>query len=234
MGNLGFNRETFSAIFGGIIPAIAWLIFWVNAEERGDREPWGLVLIVFLVGMLSLLIAVPLEHAIKPYIQDQKSLTIAWAAIEEFVKFFVVFIIIKKNTYVNDPIDFPMYLIAGALGFAGLENILFLMNPEIISDISTRALTGNLRFLGSTLLHAVTTGMVGIGLGLSYFQKWKNMYLYLFGGLVAAITLHSVFNLFIMNASNQQFFRIFGLLWVVTIISILLFEKLRRLKGQTN
>lgn len=234
MGNFGLNKETFHAIVGGLIPAVAWLFFWINSEEKGDREPWALVLIVFIIGMLSVLIAVPLEHAIQPYIQNDRLLTIAWATIEEIVKLVIVILIIRKNKYVNDPIDFPMYLIAGALGFAAFENILFLMNPDLVSNISARWLTGNLRFLGSTLLHAVTTGFIGIGIGLSYFQKWKNLFIYLLGGLIGAVTLHSIFNLFIMNASNQDFFRVFGLLWVVTIISILLFEKLRRLKGQTN
>ncbi len=234
MGNFGLNKETFNAIVGGLIPALAWLFFWINSEKRGDREPIKLVLIVFVVGMLSVFIAIPLEHAIEPYIKNTTALMISWASIEELIKYIAVAIIIRSNIYVNDPIDFPMYLIAGALGFAGLENILFLMNSEIVNNIGSQFLTGNLRYLGSTLLHAVSTAFVGIGIGLSYSQNWKNLFIYLLGGLLAAVALHSVFNLFIMKASDQDFFRIFGLLWVVTIISILLLEKLRRLKGAIN
>lgn len=234
MGNFGLNKETFGAIFGGLLPAVAWLIFWTRSEEKRDREPWGLVLMVFIIGMLAVLVAIPLQHAIAPYLPDQRSTMIVWAGIEELVKYFIVILIISNNVHVEDPMDFPMYLIAGALGFAGLENILFLMNPDIVSDTSMRWLTGNLRFLGSTLLHAVATGIVGIGVGLSYYQNWRNRFIYIFGGLILATVLHSTFNLFIMNASDQGFFRIFGFLWVITIISILLLEKLRRLKGQST
>jgi RsiW-degrading membrane proteinase PrsW (M82 family) len=235
MGGFGLNKETLNAIVGGLIPALAWLFFWMHSEEKGDREPVRLVLVVFIVGMLSVFIAIPLEHLVQPYLADNtRALMISWASIEEVVKYVAVAIIIKNNFYVNDPIDFPMYLIAGALGFAGLENILFLMNPDIVNNVGSQFLTGNLRYLGSTLLHAVSTAFVGIGIGLSFFQGWKNLFIYLLGGLFAAVTLHSMFNLFIMNATNQQFFKIFGLLWVVTIISILLLEKLRRLKGQNN
>lgn len=234
MGNFGLNKETFNAIVGGLIPALAWLFFWVNSEKRNDREPIKLVLIVFIVGMLSVFVVIPLEHAIEPFLKNQTALMISWASIEEIVKYIAVAVIIKSNIYVNDPVDFPMYLIAGALGFAGLENILFLMNSQVVNDIGSQFLTGNLRYLGSTLLHAVSTAFVGIGIGLSYSQNWRNLFIYLLGGLLAAIALHSVFNLFIMNASNQNFFKIFGLLWVVTIISILLLEKLRRLKGVSN
>ena len=234
MGKFGLNKETISAIVGGLLPAVAWLVFWTRSEERDRKPPIGLIMVVFIIGMLSVMIAIPLEHMVEPYIKDQRLLTIAWAAIEELVKYFAVIIIIRNNNYVNDPIDYAMYFIICALGFAGLENILFLMNPDIVSDTTARWLTGNLRFLGSTLLHAVTTGIIGIGIGLSYYLHWKNIYSYLLGGFAAAIALHSIFNLFIMNAQDNEFFRIFGILWVITIISILLLEKLRRLKGQMN
>lgn len=231
MGNFGLNKETLSAIFWGILPAIAWLIFWIRSEEKKDREPWGLVIMIFIIGMLSVLVAIPIEHAVVPYISDERTLIIVWAAIEEFVKYALIFVVIKNSYYLDDPIDWPMYFIAGALGFAGLENILFLMNPDLISDTGLKLITGNLRYLGSTLLHAVSTGIIGIGIGLSYYQNWKNYSQYLIGGLIASITLHAMFNLFIINASDREFFRIFGILWVVSIISILLLEKLRRLKG---
>ncbi len=234
MGNFGLNKETFSAILGGLLPALAWLFFWMRSEEKNDREPISLVLLVFIIGMLTVLVAVPLQHLVVPYLPNEGSTIFVWAGIEELVKFLAVMLIIRSNYYVEDPMDFPMYLIAGALGFAALENILFLMNPSIVADPTTRALTGNLRFLGSTLLHAVSTGIVGIGVGLSYYQNWKNYLSYVIGGLALATTLHAAFNLFIMNARDQEFFRVFGFLWVITIISILLLEKLRRLKGQTT
>ncbi len=176
MGNFGLNKETAGAIFWGILPALAWLFFWIRSEERKDREPWALILMVFLIGMLSVALAVPLEHAVVPYIKDPTTMTIAWAAIEELVKYTAIIIMIKGISHVDDPIDYAMYFIAGALGFAGLENIMFLMNPDVIANTSLKLMTGNLRYLGSTLLHAVSTGIIGIALGLSYYQHWKNKY----------------------------------------------------------
>ena len=230
MGNVGLNKETLSAIVGGLMPAIAWLIFWVKSETiNSKRESYGLILVTFIVGMMSVLFAIPIERLIEMFISNPDMLTLVWAFTEEVLKFLAVMLVVGKSSFLNEPIDFAMYLIAGALGFAGLENVLFLMNPEIISNSHVSLLTGNLRFLGSTLLHAVSTGLIGIGMGLSFYQGWKNRWLYILGGIMAATALHSIFNLFIINLENQQFFRVFGFLWVVTIISILLFEKLRRL-----
>jgi len=232
MGNFGLNKETLNAFVGGLIPALLWLFFWMRSEERKDREPIGLIALVFIIGMFSVFVAVALEHIIEPYFSDPRLLIFGWAAIEEFVKYGAIMLIIKNNKHVNDPMDFAIYFIAGALGFAGLENILFLMNPGIVSDANAWMLTGNLRFLGSTLLHAICSCIIGIGVGLSYYQNWRNKFSYIWGGFAAAILLHSLFNLFIINTGEGDFFKIFGFLWVISIISILLLEKLRRLKGQ--
>ena len=56
--------------------------------------------------------------------------------------------------------------------------------------------------------------------------------LYLFLGIILAITLHSTFNFFIIENSGNDFLKVFAFLWVVTIIIMLLFEKLRRMSGE--
>jgi RsiW-degrading membrane proteinase PrsW (M82 family) len=106
---------------------------------------------------------------------------------------------------VDEPIDYPMYFIAAALGFAALENVLFLIQPLSNSGMVVGALTGNLRFLGSTLLHAIASGMIGSALGLSYYRGWFANKIYLLIGIASAITLHSLFNFFIMKGSGENF-----------------------------
>jgi len=55
--------------------------------------------------------------------------------------------------------------------------------------------------------------------------------IYLSIGIILAITLHSSFNFFIMDSSGSNSFKVLGFLWVVTIIIMLLFEKLRRMSA---
>jgi RsiW-degrading membrane proteinase PrsW (M82 family) len=95
-------------------------------------------------------------------------------------------------------------------------------------------LTGQLRFLGSTLLHAVSSGIIGIALGLSFHMEWYRKKWYLLAGLILAIALHSAFNFFIMENSGSDFLKVFAFLWVVTIIIMLLFEKLRRMSRKVD
>ena len=137
-------------------------------------------------------------------------------------------IIILGSNIVDRPIDYPMYFIAVALGFAALENVLYLLHPIAVDGTIVGLLTGNLRFLGSTLLHLIASGMIGSALGLSFYTRQYRA-IYLLCGLACAIVLHSTFNFFIMKGSGENFLSVFGLLWVVAIISILIFEKLKRM-----
>ncbi len=221
-------KTSLLAIASGLIPAIFWLWFWLKQEDSDEREPTGLIIISFIIGGLLVFMAIWLEKYSMSFINDKTAQTIIWAAIEELLKFLGVIIIIWGNKNVDKPIDYPMYFIATALGFAALENILYLLNPFSVSGAIVGMLTGNLRFLGSTLLHAISSAMIGSALGLSFYLKQYRV-IYLFIGIICAILLHSIFNFFIMKGSGENFLSVFGFLWVVTIINILIFEKLKRM-----
>jgi RsiW-degrading membrane proteinase PrsW (M82 family) len=216
------------AIFSGVVPAIFWLWFWLYNEDSENPEPKGLIAISFILGALIVFIAIWLEKYSLNFIKDNTFQIVAWAVIEEVLKLVGIMIIIFGNSNVDEPIDYPMYFIATALGFAAMENVLYLLNPFSVNGTVVGMLTGDLRFLGSTLLHAISSAMIGSALGLSFFLKQYQM-IYLFAGLICAIILHSVFNFFIMKGSGENFLSVFGFLWVVTIINMLIFEKLKRM-----
>ena len=217
------------AVASGLIPALLWLWFWIKQEDRENPEPIGLIILSFILGALIVFLAIWLEKYSLNFVDRGSDIQIIlWAAIEEILKFIGVFIIIFRNSNVDEPIDYPIYFIATALGFAALENILYLISPFDVSGAVVGMLTGNLRFLGSTLLHAIASAMIGSALGLSFYLKQFRK-TYLLGGIVCAIVLHSVFNFFIMKGSGENFLSVFGFLWVVTIINILIFEKLKRM-----
>jgi RsiW-degrading membrane proteinase PrsW (M82 family) len=138
-------------------------------------------------------------------------------------------IVLYRTKYIDEPIDWPIYLITAALGFAALENGLFLLRPLSLGQNTVGLLTGELRFLGSTLLHTISSGTLGIALGISMHMQGFKRKLYVIFGLIVAITLHSVFNFFIIRNSGNDYLKVFGFLWVVTIIVMLLFEKIRRM-----
>ena len=216
------------ALIGGTVPALFWLWFWLE-ENKEKPEPKGLLTICFLLGMLSVIFVLPIQKFIQSNIDSHQLQIISWASAEEIIKYLAVMLVVYKTNYVDEPIDWPIYLITVALGFAALENTLFLIKPLALNQATVGLLTGQLRFLGSTLLHAVSSGIVGITLGLSFNMSRLIRGWYLFIGLILAISLHSAFNFFIMDNNGSNFLRVFAFLWVVTIIIMLLFEKIRRI-----
>lgn len=226
-----FHPETIGlALLGGIIPALIWLWFWLK-EDSTNPEPKGLLLLTFLGGTLSVFAVLPLQKITEGFFPNENMLLIVWAALEEVVKFIFVAMIALRTRHCDEPIDFAIYMITGALGFAALENALFLLDPIHLQDSVVSLLTGNLRFIGSMLLHAVASGIIGMAIGFAYYKNSKRRDFALFTGIILSIALHSIFNYFIIN-NSQNVFSVFTLLWIVTILFILLFESLRRLSGR--
>lgn len=216
------------ALLGGIAPALFWLWFWLR-EDNQKPEPKGLIAILFIIGMISVAFVIPIQKFIQKSVTSPEWQTIGWASVEELIKYLGVVILLYKTNRIDEPIDWPIFLITVALGFAALENTMFLLKPLSLDQATVGLLTGQLRFLGSTLLHAVSSGIIGVALGLSFNMKKFARRIYLFAGILLAIALHSAFNFFIMKDSGNNSLSVLGFLWVVTIIIMLLFEKLRRM-----
>lgn len=216
------------SILFGVTPALVWLWFWFK-EDNITSKSKGLVLFTFILGAIGVVVVLPLEKFAKSIISDKNQLTVVWAALEEIVKYLAVAAVALKSRFIEEPIDYVMYFITAALGFAALENVLFLNQPGNLDQAMVNLLTGNLRFLGATLLHTVSSGIVGVLMALNSNKNAFFNKIYLLIGLAGAVTLHSIFNFFIIKDGGQDFLRIFGFLWVVTIIFILILEKIRRI-----
>lgn len=226
------NPEIFILAFlFGIIPSLLWLWFWL--KEADEPEPRWLLTVIFIMGMIAVFFVLPIQKFIQNLANSHELEIILWASVEEIFKYLAVLIIVCRINNVRKPVDWPIYLITAALGFATLENALFLIKPFSSVNETTSLLTvaslGQLRFLGSTLLHTISSGTIGIIIGISFYvEEWKKNW-YLLIGFLVAITLHSAFNFFIIRNDGNDFLKVFAFLWVVTIIIMLLFEKVRRI-----
>jgi protease PrsW len=216
------------ALIEGILPSIFWLWFWLK-EDNKRQEPRGILIIVFIMGMLSTICVLPIQKFIQTHVTLSELQIILFASAEEIIKYLAVLIILYRTKYTDEPIEWPIYLITVGLGFAAFENFLFLLKPLSMGQDTVGLLTGQLRFLGSTLLHAITSGIIGIALGISIYMGSFKRKIYLLIGIIFAITLHSLFNFFIIRNGGTDFLKVFGFLWVTTIVVMLLFEKVRRL-----
>ena len=220
------------AFVAGLIPAIFWVWFWLR-EDSLKPEPYFLIAISFIAGMAVVPMALPLQRfAIELY--PDTNVMIIWVIIEELLKYAVALAVIFWNRDVDEPIDMVIYLIVIALGFAALENALFLFNPLTMGDYLNSALTGGFRFLGATLLHVLASGTIGMFLAFTYYRSRSVQLVAGTIGLFIAIVLHALFNFFIMGASGTTILGVFLFVWVGIIILFLLFERVKMLERNHN
>ena len=188
-----------------------------------------MILISFVAGMAVVPLVLPLQKLALEIYSDV-SLIFAWVTIEESLKYAAALSLVFWHKIVDEPIDYIIYMITIALGFAALENALFMFSPLVAGDLINSILTGNFRFLGSTLLHVLASGTVGVFLAFAYY---KNNWVKLIAGttgLFIAILLHALFNFFIMDASGKTILGVFSVVWIGVIILFLIFEKVKILE----
>jgi RsiW-degrading membrane proteinase PrsW (M82 family) len=244
------------ALIGGIIPALIWLYFW-NREVKNDPEPRTMILLAFLAGVIAVFISLYFERiayvngksflasfgflnpllvwlqstaAKSGVVLDRLILVAIFAPfIEELSKFFMAFLFALRSKKDRRPIDPIIYMITTALGFAAVENALFLIEPLSKSDFIYTLITQNMRFIGATLLHTVSSATVGFFIGFNFFDRklaeigWTSV------GLLCAIIMHAIFN-YLMLGSNQSSFIALEIIWFAVIVILLAFERIKRIR----
>lgn len=207
----------------GLLPGFAWLIFYL--EEDPHPEPKKLIFETFLAGAISTFIVLGAQT----FFNDWASLRgiaqygllsfIGLSAIEEFFKFGAAWIVIGKNSEdFDEPVDAMIYLIVAALGFATVENIAAASNAQGLALETT-----TLRFIGATLLHTISSGLLGYYWAQSIIKRDKGV---LFTGFVLATILHAVFNYLIIRFEPEVVPTVFVI--VAALFILYDFEKLKR------
>lgn len=214
------------AFLGGLLPVLVWLYFLLKEDSRCP-EPKPLILLAFLTGMLSVVIVLPLETIALSIFGGGTPLILAWATLEETIKYALAAVLILWRRAVNESLDLVVYMLTVALGFAALENALFLLAPFAQGLFLEGIVTNNLRFIGSTLLHVVASSAIGFALAFSFRAPKIIRTLAATVGLILAIGLHALFNFFIIEQEGAQTIYAFFIVWIGVVVFFALFELLR-------
>jgi RsiW-degrading membrane proteinase PrsW (M82 family) len=216
------------ALTAGLLPGFAWLVFYLSEDPH--PEPKRLIAFTFLVGIAFGFFTIAIEEAFNIGaghigISDFSILSLlGLAAIEEIMKFTAAHFAVSKSTEFDDPIRVMIYMIVAALGFATLENIGAVANianqanyfPLIMETIS-------LRFIGATLLHTLTSGIIGYYWALG-IRRGKIAH-YLLPAIVAATFVHAFFNYLVLTYGSTAYSVLFLVLVGFFVLND--FEKLK-------
>ena len=231
MLNLIQQYPFFLAFILGLIPALIWLWFWL--KEDIHPEPAKMITLSFIGGMVAVILVLPLQQLIYDYVKtDEYTPFLLWATLEELFKFLMVYFIALSRRVTDEPVDTIIYMIVSALGFVALENTFFLIDQIHAGDLFGIIVTGNMRFIGASLLHIISSGTIGIFMAISFYKNQIQKNIYLVFGIVLAIALHTSFNISIMKISENNIFLTFGFVWIGIIALLIIFEKIKHLKAR--
>ena len=207
-----------------LAPGLFWLWFFVRGRAYRPK-PRALLVIAFLSGMLATVPAGILEFVLLdlPGIDVEGSLAAGVAAmlfvvgpVEELSKFAAVRLGPYRSLYFDEPRDGLVYAVAASLGFASLENLVYILSfgPEVMV----------LRAPVSTLAHVIFGSFWGIGLGIQVQKYTRGRSFLLVGGLAVAAVVHGIFNILLLTLPT------WGLLLILLMTALGLWWTLSRFR----
>jgi len=218
----------------GLLPPVIWLFYYLKKDVNPESKIN--ILKAFIAGGLITIPVYFIETfflganiSLSPFVAFLATNFIFVALLEEISKFFVFKVGFANKPFLDEPVDFLIYMITIALGFATFENIFIFYQFNFADSIQVSLIVGIIRFLGPNLLHTLSSGLLGIFI---YFAKAKKNILFIIFGIIIATALHGTFNLLIINTSN--IFNIFLLIFILLFSFFVLLKGFKILKVAKN
>ena len=176
-------------------PGIAIMVY-IYLQDIHEPEPIGQLAISFLYGVLSILLATGITYLIYKNIHfDQKSFTdmafkafLVVAVVEESTKFLFIRGLLYPNTNFNEPFDGIVYSVMVGMGFALMENIIYVFNGD--------GGTAIVRMFTAVPAHALFAVLMGYFLGLAKLKD-RHTGLYSLLALLLATIAHGIYDYFL-------------------------------------
>ena len=209
-----------------IAPAVfLFYFFWIR--DRWEKEPWTVLWFLFLLGCGSVIPAAIIELGILGLEWEIETIGQAFivafipvALVEEVVKLVTVYVWTFKSRHFTEEYDGIIYAVSVGLGFAFLENCLFVFmalmeGPDALATAVLRAFT-------AVPAHVLDGVIVGYFLGRSRFHDSPSSRAGLIAfGLIIAVAFHGLYDSFaflmLVVPDTLQVWCIIGLVWTLVV-----------------
>ena len=163
------------------------IILYIYLKDKHEKEPLSLLLTSFFYGCISTVVTLSISYPVNLLILTKEDDVIQQffnaffkvALIEEFSKFIFVRFILFNNKNFNEPFDGIVYAVIVSMGFATVENILYVFQFGFA--------TGIMRLFTAVPAHAAFGILMGYFLGKAKFTHRKNLYLSLIALLIPTL-----------------------------------------------
>jgi RsiW-degrading membrane proteinase PrsW (M82 family) len=226
---MDFFRLILYIIFG-ILPSLAWLFYYLQKDLH--PEPKRMIVKIFLWGSFITVPVFLLQVALITLSNQLHYISffnnypgaieiIKWFFIIAFIEETFKYIVVKMNVLgsyaLDEPLDIMLYMVVAALGFAAVENILYLFSPagnlSFASIIEAAMAVSLIRFIGATFLHTLCSGLVGYFMAKSSLRAKKRFRMTILG-IILATLLHGLYDFSIITLQSP-------LVWIVPAMIII-------------
>lgn len=121
----------------GLAPSII-VLFYIFIRDKYEKEPIKLLFTGVIFGIIITAPIVFTENIIMKYMPSGGKYVYAFytsfivaSAVEELFKYIILYFLTWRNKNLNERFDGIVYSVFISLGFAGLENLLYVLNPNL-------------------------------------------------------------------------------------------------------
>lgn len=179
------------------------LCFFIYKKDRYSKEPFSMLLKALFVGALSVLPTVFVENYLSGYNHYEGATSALFNAFvvagctEEFFKLFFLFWLVWRSRYFDEYFDGIVYAVFVSLGFALVENILYVFSAGFYTGVG--------RAIFSVPGHFLFAIVMGYFFAIARFsrkkfKKIRNLIL----AFVAPVLLHGTFDGILMISDVSE------------------------------
>ena len=203
-------------LFSGAI-SFLWIVY-LRKLDIYEPEKWRYIIIVFIVSCITIWAVFPISSFINSLgfvlngepVNDFLYCVFSIGMVEELVKLVPVLIFISNKKMFNESYDYLFYASVSALGFAFIENILYINSSELYSVIG--------RLLMASVAHMTfsTTILYGVLLVRKRIISIPKPIIYSVFFLLASLS-HGFYDFWLINPWASQYQAITMLFFLITI-----------------
>ena len=206
-----------------------FLLWYFYYRDRYEPEPKNKILKIYFIGALMVLPAALCEYALITGLQYIASGIVSIfimsfiiiAPIEELVKYFTVRRWIYRSIEFNEVMDGIVYTVAASLGFATVENLLYVLQHGVAVGIARAFL--------AVPGHAFFGAIMGFYIGQAKFRI-EHESRYLWTGVLLAIFFHGLYDFLALTETALALLVIV----VIAALGIWVFRNLKKAELQSK
>ena len=183
---------------------VVLLMGYIYKRDTFNKEPWPLLLKAFGFGVLAAfldfavagLLQRVIPHPVSTPLNDAiYEAFVCAAAPEEFCKLLMLYLCIWRNPHFDEYYDGLEYAAFVGLGFAGIENVLYIMSGGLGLALG--------RAVFAVPAHFFFAIFMGFFFSLARF-RYERRKIFLFLAYIIPVTLHGIYDAVLMYINNLQ------------------------------